>query len=132
MRAGESPLLLFKDMKTFIYIDGFNLYYRLKDTPYKWLDLQKLSRFYLNLKQHKTVKIKYFTAQVKRELNDSSNVTRQNMYLRALHTISDLEIVFGQFKKRQARGMLCDSKDRKQLNKKILLKFKNGKRRNQM
>ena len=107
-------------MKTFIYIDGFNLYYSLKDTPYKWLDLQKLSGFYLNLKQHKIIKIKYFTAQVKRKLNDSSNVTRQNMYLRALHTVPNLETIFGQFKKRQVRGVLCDFEDRKQLNKNIV------------
>lgn len=118
-------------MKTFIYIDGFNLYYRLKDTPYKWLDLQKLSSFYLNLKQHKIVKIKYFTAQVKRKLNDSSNVTRQNMYLRALHTISNLETVFGQFKKRQVRGILCDFEDRKQLNKNIV-KIQKWEEKNQM
>ena len=107
-------------MKTFIYIDGFNLYYRLKDTPYKWLDIQKLSEFYLSLKQHKITKIKYFTAQVKRKLNDPSNVTRQNMYLRALHTIPNLETVFGQFKKRQVRGVLCDFEDRKRLNKNIV------------
>ena len=109
-----------KSMKTIIYIDGFNLYYRLKDTPYKWLDIQKLSEFYLNLKQHEITKIKYFTAQVKRKLNDSSNVTRQNMYLRVLKTIPNLETIFGQFKKRQVRGVLVDSEDRKQLNKNIV------------
>ena len=52
--------------KTIIYIDGFNLYYRLKDTSYKWLNLQKLSKFYLDPDQHNIVnKIKYFTALVK-------------------------------------------------------------------
>jgi uncharacterized LabA/DUF88 family protein len=31
-------------MRTFVYIDGFNLYYRaLKGSPYKWLDLKSLS-----------------------------------------------------------------------------------------
>ena len=30
-------------MKTFVYVDAFNLYYgTAKDTPYKWLDLQAL------------------------------------------------------------------------------------------
>ena len=29
-------------MITNLYIDGFNLYYRvLKDTPFRWLDLRK-------------------------------------------------------------------------------------------
>ena len=91
--------------KTFIYIDGFNLYYRLKHTPYKWLNLQKLSEFYLNPKQHNIIKIKYFTAQVKRKSDDTSNVTRQNMYLRAVQTLLDLEIIYGQFKKRQMTGL---------------------------
>lgn len=30
-------------MKTFVYVDAFNLYYgAVKDTPYKWLDLRAL------------------------------------------------------------------------------------------
>ena len=33
---------VFRVMKTIIYIDGFNLYYRLKYTPYRWLNLKKL------------------------------------------------------------------------------------------
>ena len=32
-------------MRTYIYVDGFNLYYRaLKQTPFKWLDLSGLFR----------------------------------------------------------------------------------------
>ena len=42
------------------------------------------------------------------------------MYLRALHTLPNLKIIFGQFKKRQVRGILCDSEDRKQLKKDIV------------
>ena len=79
--------------KTIVYVDGFNLYYRLKNTPYRWLDLQKLSKFYLNPKQHDIVKIKYFAARVKRVSNDTSNIIKQNIYLRALKTISNLEII---------------------------------------
>ena len=103
--------------KTIVYIDGFNLYYRIKHTAYKWLNLQKLSQSYLDLKQHQIIKIKYFTAKVKRKPIDSSNVIRQNIYLRALQTLPDLEIIFGQFKKRQVRGILCDFEDRKYLKK---------------
>ena len=92
--------------KTIVYIDGFNLYYRLKNTPYKWLNLQKLSEFYLSPKRHRIVKIKYFTAPVKEKSKDPSNTIRQNIYLRAIKTLSNLEIIFGQFKKRQVRGVL--------------------------
>ena len=93
--------------KTIIYIDGFNLYYRLKDTPYRWLNLQKLSEFYLNPKQHNIIQIKYFTALVKRVSDNNSNIIKQNIYLRAIHTISNLSIIFGQFKKRQVTGLKC-------------------------
>ena len=94
-------------MKTIIYIDGFNLYYRLKHTPYKWLDLHKLSKFYLGSEGHQILRIKYFTAQVKRKSGDASNIIRQNMYLRAIQILPDLEIIFGQFKKRQVTGLKC-------------------------
>ena len=92
-------------MKTIIYIDGFNLYYRLKNTPYKWLNLQQLCQTYLNCKQHNIIKIKYFTALVKGKSKDHSNIHRQHRYLQALKTISNLEIIFGQFKKRQMTGI---------------------------
>ena len=97
--------------KTIIYIDGFNLYYRLKDTPYRWLNLQKLSEFYLNTKQNNIIQIKYFTALVKRVSDNNSNIIKQNIYLRAIRTISNLSIIFGQFKKRQVTGLKCHYED---------------------
>ena len=100
--------------KTVIYIDGFNLYYRLKYTPYRWLNLQKISEFYLNPKQHNIVKIKYFTARVRRKGNNTANIIKQNIYLRALKTIPNLSIIFGQFKKRQVRGFLSSSNKSKE------------------
>ena len=103
--------------KTIIYIDGFNLYYRIKQTPYKWLNLKKLSQSYLDLKKHQIVKIKYFTAKVKRKKFDSSNVIRQNIYLRAIQSIPELEVILGQFKERQVKGILCDLNDRDLLKK---------------
>ena len=94
-----------KKSRTIIYIDGFNLYYRVKHTPYKWLNLQKLSEAYFNMEKHNITKIKYFTALVKGTLKDSLNITRQHIYLRALKTLPNLEIIFGQFKKRQIKGL---------------------------
>jgi hypothetical protein len=33
-------------MRTFVYVDGFNLYYgAVKGTPYKWLDMRKYATF---------------------------------------------------------------------------------------
>jgi hypothetical protein len=55
--------------RTIIYIDGYNLYYsRLKNTPFKWLDVVALFRDQLLKTQDPTtevVAVKYFTAPVK-------------------------------------------------------------------
>ena len=49
-------------LNTIVYIDGFNLYYSLKNTPYKWLNLQTLIENILDPSLHKIQDIKYFTA----------------------------------------------------------------------
>jgi hypothetical protein len=67
---------------TNVYIDGFNLYYgALKDTPYKWLDLDALCRRLLP--KHRIGRIRYFTAIVSARPNDPSGPDRQRTYLRA-------------------------------------------------
>ena len=117
-RQAQACFCFFRAMKkTIIYIDGFNLYYRLKKPPYKWLNLHKVCQYYLNPQQYSIVQLKYFTAKVKRRLKDSSNITRQQLYLRALQTLPNIKIIFGQFKEREVRGALCDPKERKKLNK---------------
>lgn len=84
-------------MKTNIYVDGFNLYYGcLKDTPYRWLDLAKMSRAVLR-PEHEINRIRYFTAKVQPTPDDASKPTRQNLYLRALRTIAGLTIHEGHF-----------------------------------
>ena len=71
--SSGSWLLLFSGMtmqRTFIYIDGFNLYHgALRHTPYKWLDPRALVSCLLD--PAKTVaSIKYFTARVSPRTND--------------------------------------------------------------
>ena len=83
-------------MKTYVYVDGFNLYYgAVKDTPYKWLDLNKLSC--LLLPKHDIAQIKYFTARVTGRSGDPDQPTRQQTFLRALRTLPNLEIIYGHF-----------------------------------
>jgi len=86
-----------KTLRTSIYIDGFNLYYRaLKSSPYKWLDLKELS---VNLLQphHKITEIKYFTARVTGSCDTSAPV-RQKTYIRALEAyIPELSVYYGHF-----------------------------------
>ncbi len=83
-------------MRTFVYVDGFNLYYgAVRDTPYKWLDISQLARRLLP--PNKILRIKYFTALVSGRPGDPDQPVRQQIYLRALQTIPHLEIVLGHF-----------------------------------
>ena len=85
-------------MKVIVYIDGFNLYYGcLKDTPYRWLDVYKMCQ--LRFPHDEIIKIKYFTAPIKLRMsdNDPDRPARQQIYLRALRTLPNLEIIEGVF-----------------------------------
>lgn len=79
-----------------VYIDGFNLYYgALKKTPYKWLDLGALSQAML---PNDTVQeIHYFTARVSSRLYNPTAAHDQGLYIRALKTLPNLHIKYGQF-----------------------------------
>jgi uncharacterized LabA/DUF88 family protein len=79
-----------------LYVDGYNLYYgALRKTPYKWLNLRKLSQ--LLLPEYNIGKINYFTARVKARPEDMGAPVRQQAYLSALESIAPVEIHFGQF-----------------------------------
>jgi uncharacterized LabA/DUF88 family protein len=94
-------------VETIVYIDGFNLYYGvLKDTPYRWLDPAKLCQHLLP--PNRICRIKYFTAKVQARPNDPHGPTHQEMYFRALRTVSDLEIILGHFLANPVRLPLRD------------------------
>lgn len=84
-------------MRTYVYIDGFNLYYRaLKNTPYKWLNLKTLFGYLLDPKNDIQA-IKYFTALVSGKI-DPNQPLRQKTYLRAIQKcILELSIYYGHF-----------------------------------
>ena len=84
---------------TIVYIDGFNLYHSLINTPYKWLNIAKLAHSTLDSSRNHIVKIKYFTARTP----FSESTQRQDLYLRALKTLQDVEIFYGKFKQRDIR-----------------------------
>jgi uncharacterized LabA/DUF88 family protein len=84
-------------MKTIVYVDAFNLYYgAVKKTAYKWLDLQALCRIMLR-PDNEIIGFKYFTALVKPFPGKEGQLNRQRIYLRALETISDLEVIYGYY-----------------------------------
>ncbi|GAC1453880.1 MAG: hypothetical protein PVSMB4_14550 [Ktedonobacterales bacterium] len=82
-------------MRANVYVDGFNLYYAVKKTPYRWLDLAALCD--QTLKGFTIHRIRYFTARVKARAGDPLAPQRQDVYLRALRTIPHLEIHEGHF-----------------------------------
>jgi len=83
-------------MRTRVYVDGLNLYHRaVKGTPFKWLDLVKLSALVLP-STCVVDKLLYFTAHVSGTF-DPGAPRRQQMYLNALRTLPEVEIHFGQF-----------------------------------
>jgi uncharacterized LabA/DUF88 family protein len=83
-------------MDTYVYIDGFNFYYgAVKDTKYKWLDLNKMCQ--MLLPKHNIVKIKYFTAIVSGR-KDPDQPLRQKSYIRALKSfLPNIEVFEGKF-----------------------------------
>jgi len=84
-------------MRANIYVDGFNLYYgAVKDTKYKWLDIDRLFRL---LRPHDSIEtIYYFTAEI-----DGPRHRNQLTYLSALVTLPKVKIIFGKFKAKQVK-----------------------------
>ncbi len=83
-------------MKTIVYVDGFNLYYRaLQGTQYKWLDLMRLCQ--ATLPKACTISaINYYTARVSSQRSPTAPAD-QVAYLKALKTIPNLNIHLGNF-----------------------------------
>lgn len=83
-------------MRTVVYIDGFNLYYRaLKGTPHKWLDIAALSS--AALPDHCEIQaIRYYTAHISGRL-DAEAPKRQHAYLRAISSLPKVTIHYGNF-----------------------------------
>jgi len=89
--------------KTYVYIDGFNLYYgslnrkNRKGVGYKWLNLESWLEKLLPPSIHDIQKIKFYTARVSATSHDPQKPVRQDTYLRALRTLPKVEIVQGYF-----------------------------------
>jgi hypothetical protein len=82
-------------MRVNVYVDGFNLYYGLRGTPYKWLNPLALTRRLLP--EHTINHIHYFTARITAPPDDPGKPQRQDIFIRALSTIPNLTLHWGQF-----------------------------------
>jgi len=78
------------------YIDGFNLYFGMRERgwyKYYWLDLSKLVQDILSPGQT-LQRVKYFTARVKAP---KAKAKRQNTYLEALGTLPTVKRYYGHY-----------------------------------
>ncbi len=100
------------------YIDGFNLYYGIRECGKKslyWLNVQALVDVLLT-KDQSLVRVKYFTARVsgappgvprKIRVKKEAQRMRQNTFLEAIGTLPQTEILEGHFLHKPVRCPLC-------------------------
>jgi uncharacterized LabA/DUF88 family protein len=84
-------------MRTIIYVDGFNLYFRLlqKRPALKWLNIKALAEHVLK-PANQIVAVRYYTARVSGRLSPLGPA-RQQIYLDALATIPEISVHMGMF-----------------------------------
>ena len=84
----SKPNLYYKKERVIVYVDGFNLYFGLKEAGFlssKWLDIKRLCIDLLKPNQT-LAEVKYFTSRVS---NNPDKQKRQTTYLEALQTTDD-------------------------------------------
>jgi len=104
-RAVFSFLRQGNHVRTYVYVDGYNLFYScLKNTPYKWLDLYTLFSDAIVKPQSPATtvaRIKYFTADIKTRFatHGAEAQAAQDSYHRALLQLypSVIEIIKGYY-----------------------------------
>ena len=96
--------------KVISYIDGFNLYFGLRDKgwrKYYWLDLAAMSKSMLKPNQT-LVNCYYFTARIKPKKHSGQNWRRQIIWLDALATRADIECRFGHYLHKDVKCSKCN------------------------
>lgn len=73
----------------------------MKGTSLKWIDHRALAK--ILLRGHRIDKVKYFTSRVQGRHDNPGLSQRQDDYIRALTAHSEVEVHFGQFKRRKKR-----------------------------
>jgi 6-hydroxy-3-succinoylpyridine 3-monooxygenase len=86
--------------RSIVYIDGFNLYYgAVKNTPWKWLNIEK---YFTLLRDKDDIKtIKYFTARI-----TGSHKPNQEAFIKALLTLNTIQIIYGLFKFKKVKCLV--------------------------
>ena len=91
------------------YIDGFNLYYGMREAGfhrYYWLDLKRLSMHLMGV-GNKLTEVKYFTSRVS---DPADKRARQTTYLEAVSSHCGIKPIEGQFLKNYVECFGCHRK----------------------
>jgi hypothetical protein len=94
-----------KKVRVIVYIDGFNLYFGIKEAGFeqcKWLDLHLLASNLLQPNQE-LVEVKYFTSRVS---NNPDKQKRQATYIDALET-KNVQIFYGHYQSSSIECKRC-------------------------
>ena len=91
-----------KKERVIVYVDGFNLYFGIKEAGFdtcKWLDINKLVNNLL-MSTQELVHIKYFTSRVN---NNPDKQKRQTTYIEAIET-TGIKVFYGHY---QSNSLDC-------------------------
>lgn len=118
MRLRGFFIILFRMNRTIFLIDGFNLYFSVRQASRdlggkttKWLDVQSLCSSLLHIvgNDAQLENVYYFSAMVSHlQRNNPGIVSRQRAYLRCLEN-SGVNTVMGRFKKKNIRCHSCQT-----------------------
>lgn len=101
-----------QNLRTIVYIDGFNLYYGLKQKygrKYMWLNIEKFARN-ITPTHGFLVNAKYFTSRLRGFSTNPEKLRRQSQFLRAVQTLSPNVITIeGNYQSFQSHCKHCDN-----------------------
>ena len=92
------------------YIDGFNLYFGLREKGWRrfyWLNVQLLVQNLLKFNQE-LVMTKYFTSRI---IGSPDKEKRQSTFIEALETLPNLEIFYGKYQLNPRECLHCGFKN---------------------
>lgn len=93
----RDTMAFLSNLKTFAYVDGFNLYHRaLQNTAYRWVDPRKLLENAVGSTAPFS-KTNFYTARVSAKIDPDAPM-KQQLYLKAIADLSDLSIIYGSFR----------------------------------
>jgi uncharacterized LabA/DUF88 family protein len=95
--------------RVMVYVDGFNLYFGLRNKgwrKYYWLDLVSLAMALL--KENQTLSgVQYFTSRIRTNGRNIDDMQRQTTYLEAIETQPGLKSYFGHYLEKPKECKQC-------------------------